>query len=138
MRESRMELLLRRAKEKELTPIKIKDLWEKQEELLNPPENSEFWEKKEEILNRHGYNLETWKEVLRKAGTLYFAPTTGMEECNEEIKKLCEEYEVMNPAFKLNYLHELAKQAMKPKKRKNQRVIRWKDKEGIYVYDYQE
>lgn len=116
MVESRLELLLRKAQGRGLTPITIADLFPLQNELLEPPPESPFWEEKEEILARHGYTPETWGEVLQQAARFYFIPTKEMEECNKEMRALAFQYDNRTPAWSIDHLYQLATQAMRLKK----------------------
>lgn len=137
MTESRLELLLRKAKDRGLTPITITELFPLQDELLQPSPESLFWRKKKEILKKYGYDEESWKEVLVAARTFYFIPTPKMEHCNREMRELAFKYENRTPAWSIDHLYQLATQSVRPKKNKKQHITRTKNEKGTYIYDYQ-
>lgn len=66
------------------------------------------------ILARHGFNDETWREVISQAHSFYFIPTDEEAACNCEMQALMSNQFIVNsrPIYR-NYLHACVSNAFK-------------------------
>ena len=125
---SRIETLLYNAHKINLTPITGAKLFEIQQSLLDMNITTEFKKAKRKIIIANGYTDESWKAVLKKSMSFYFCPDAQMAKANNEIKQLCKQYDVHNPAIYRNYLYDLLKNC------KSKHVTRYKNERNIFVY----